>query len=188
MATTFKPRQTLERPLTIADYESFSDDGNRYEIIGGRLFMSPAPLVEHQRIISRLVIAIGQFLGGKGEVFTAPIDVQFSDFDVVQPDIVVVLKQNAQIIEKARIVGAPDLVVEVISPSSLMRDRVEKAALYARNGVSEYWLVDPVPRTFDMLALHHPGYAVVEQSGGTMRSRILDGFEIDLEQLFQPPI
>jgi Uma2 family endonuclease len=189
MATTFKPQQTLERPLTVEDYETFPDDGNRYEIIGGQLYVSPSPSVEHQRIVGRLFLAIGQFLEehGTGEAFTAPLDVQFSEFDVVQPDIVAVLNQNSQIKTPARVVGAPDLVVEVISPSSGVRDRVDKAALYVRNGVREYWLVDPKTRMLIIQRWEHGQLVRNEHSAGLVRSDLLDGFEVDLARLFRRP-
>lgn len=189
MATTVQPLQTSQRPLTIEDFESFPDDGNRYEIMGGMLSVSPSPTLRHQRIVGRIYAALQQYFDeiGTGEVFVSPLDVEFSNFDVVEPDVVVVLDANASIKHEHRIVGAPDVVVEVISPSSAMRDRVRKAALYAMNGVQEYWLVDPANETFDMLSLHRPDYVALAQSNKMIRSQLLAGFELDLERLFRGP-
>ena len=189
MATASETFQTSQRPLTIRDFESFPDDGNRYEIIGGELSVSPSPTLEHQRIVTRIVAAVERFFEDSplGEVFPAPIDVELSNFDIVEPDVVVVLDANASVKREKRIVGAPDIVVEIISPSSAMRDRVRKGALYAMNGVREYWLVDPGTRTFEVFALRPPDYVPVEQAAGSIRSPLLDGFELDLERLFRAP-
>ena len=119
--------------------------------------------------------------------YVAPLDVQFSEFDVVQPDVVVVLNPNAQIKTPVRIIGAPDLVVEVISPSSGVRDRVDKAALYVRNGVREYWLVDPKTRMLIIQRWEHDRLVRNEYPAGLVRSALLDGFEIDLARLFRRP-
>ena len=189
MATAYQTLQTAERPLTVRDYDSFPDDGNRYEIIGGELSVSLSPTLEHQRIVLGVVFELERFFRERpiGEVFVAPLDVELSNFDVVEPDVVVVLDANASVKREKRIVGAPDIVVEVISPSSAMQDRVRKGALYAMNGVREYWLVDPGNRTFDILALRPPEYVPVEQSAWSIRSRVLDGFELDLAHLFRAP-
>ena len=189
MSTASYSLQTSQRPLTIEDFESFPDDGNRYEIIGGLLSVSPSPTLEHQRIVGRIFTTLERYFEqtGTGEVFVAPVDVELSNFDVVQPDVAVVLNTNASVKQELRIVGAPDVVVEVISPSSAMRDRVRKAALYAMNSVQEYWLVDPASDSFDMLALQRPGYIALAQPAGLVRSRALEGFEIDLTRLFRRP-
>lgn len=189
MATAYKTLQTSERPLTVRDYDSIPDDGNRYEIMGGELSVSPSPTLDHQRIVLGVAFELERFFRERpiGEVFVAPIDVEFSNFDIVEPDVVVVLDANASVKHQKRIVGAPDIVVEVISPSSAMRDRVRKGALYAMNGVREYWLVDPGNRTFEVLTLQQPDYVPVEQSAGSIRSQVLEGFELDLERLFRPP-
>lgn len=189
MATVSRVLQTSQRPLTIEDFESFPDDGNRYEIMGGMLSMSPSPTLKHQRIVGRIYAALQQYFdeAGTGEAFVAPLDVEFSNFDVVEPDVVVVLDSNASVKHEHRIVGAPDVVVEVISSSSAMRDRVRKAALYAMNGVQEYWLVDPENETFDLLSLHRPDYVALAQPDRVIRSQMLAGFELDLERLFRGP-
>lgn len=189
MATAYKTLQTSQRPLTIRDFESFPDDGNRYEIMGGLLSVSPSPTLQHQRIAGRIYAALERYFDeiGGGEAFPAPVDVELSMHDIVEPDVVVVLDANASVKRTKRIVGAPDVVVEVISPSSELRDRARKAALYAMSGVREYWLVDPGTRTFDVLTLQGSDYTKLAQPLGLARSQVLEGFEIDLERLFREP-
>jgi len=140
MAISFNEPRTK---LTYADYVLFPDDGNQHEIINGRHYMNAAPNPRHQTV-SRLI----QFqlmdqieMPGHGQVFNAPIDVQFDDFNVVQPDIVVVMKQN-RIVTPTKIKGIPDLVVEILSPSTSERDQCLKKQLYEQNGVREFWIVD----------------------------------------------
>lgn len=189
MTTASHTLQTLDRPLTVADFELLPDDGNRYEIIGGLLSVSPSPTLDHQRIVGRIYLELGRYFDETetGEAFLAPVDVELSNFDVVEPDIAVVLNENASVKQGKRIVGAPDIVVEVISPSSGKRDRVSKSALYAMNGVQEYWLVDPEKGTFSVLTLERPNYIERTQPEGRVQSDVLDGFEIDLERLFRAP-
>ena len=130
--------------LTYQEYAQFPDDGKRHEIIDGAHYVSPAPSVNHQRCAWRLVDVLAAVFErpGKGEVLFAPVDVELTENDIVQPDFVVVLSERASIIEPSRIVGAPDLVVEIVSPSSRDHDTVHKLALYERTGVGEYWIVD----------------------------------------------
>ena len=129
--------------LTYADYVLLPDDGNQHEIINGRHYMNAAPNPRHQTV-SRLM----QFqlmeqieMPGHGQVFDAPIDVQFDDFNVVQPDIAVVMKAN-RIVTPTKIKGVPELVIEILSPSTRERDLQLKKQLYEQNGVPEYWIVD----------------------------------------------
>ena len=115
MAIAYQTLQASERPLTVRDYASSPDDGNRYEIIGGELSVSASPTLEHQRIAGRIFVALERYFEETrtGEAFFAPIDVELSNFDVVEPDVVVVLDANASVKHEKRIVGAPDIVVEI---------------------------------------------------------------------------
>ena len=146
MSTSHNPtshnQQTTK--LTYDDYALIPDDGMRHEIIEGRHYMNPAPSPRHQTISRRIQFQLYQQieLAGRGQVFNAPIDLQLSDFDVVQPDLVVVLQQN-QIITPTRIRGVPDLVVEILSSSNQGYDREVKKRLYQRHAVPAYWIVDP---------------------------------------------
>lgn len=118
-------------------------------------------------------------------MFFAPVDVVLDEKNVVQPDLVFVSTANAVILERRGVMGAPDLVVEIISPTSLRRDRYEKRELYARFGVKEYWLADVANRSIEILSLQNGGYRLLTcaTNKGKIRSEILPGFELDLASL-----
>jgi len=145
---------------TYADYAALPDDGNRYEIIAGVLYMTPAPGTGHQSVSARVVTFLVTHVefAGLGRVFAAPVDVELAPDTVVQPDIVVVLSANLDRITPSRIIGAPDLVVEILSPGTAGYDRREKQDAYARSGVGEYWIVDPGAQTVELLTLDQGGY------------------------------
>jgi Uma2 family endonuclease len=190
MATAFQPQQTLERPLTIEDYETFPDDGNRYEIMGGQLFVTASPIVLHQWLSARLLGALNAFLLERqlGIALSAPVDVQFGRYDIVVPDVVVVLKENAGVIQEKRVIGAPDLIIEIISQSTAEQDYSRKAALYASQGVREYWIVEPKEKAIIVQVLQDDGYVTVERGAdGMTRSVILPGFAIATDDLFGFP-
>jgi Uma2 family endonuclease len=130
--------------LTYDQYVLFPNDGNRHEIIDGRHYMNAAPNPRHQAVSRHIQYQLYDQieLKGFGEVINAPIDLQFSDCDVVQPDIVVVLKAN-RIITPTKIKGIPDLVIEILSPSNRSHDLNLKRRLYEQAQVPEYWIVDP---------------------------------------------
>ncbi len=140
-------RETESPPtgsLTYEHYVQFPDDGNRHEIIYGAHYMNPAPIPYHQALSRHIQFQLYSALelSGHGQVINAPIDVQFSERDVVQPDIVVVLENNP-IITRTKIKGVPDLMVEILSRSTSKNDLGLKKHLYEDNGVPEYWIVDP---------------------------------------------
>lgn len=121
------------------------EDGNRYEAIGGELYMTPPPSFEHQRISHRLAVALHRILEapGHGVVVAAPVGVEFPDTEEgVQPDLVFVSRERSGIVRRGWIRGAPDLVVEILSPSTAERDLTIKRKLYERQGVAQYWAVD----------------------------------------------
>ena len=132
--------------LTYEDYLKTSDD-ERWELLDGELVMAPAPNMPHQgaqaRLGSRLLVFAEE--RNLGRVYFSPTDVVLSDTNVVQPDLLFVSRQREQILTHANIQGAPDLAVEIRSPSTDERDRIVKRRLYAEHGVKEYWLVDPTP-------------------------------------------
>jgi Uma2 family endonuclease len=149
-------------PTTWEDVLRMPDDGNRYEYIGGRLYVTAAPATRHQRISHRLQSALRRVLerSGHGEVFYAPLLVEFpGTADRVQPDLLFVSNERWGIIKEKQILGAPDLVVEILSPSTAHRDRGIKLDLYARRGVREYWIVDPVDDVVDVWRFgENPGH------------------------------
>jgi Uma2 family endonuclease len=175
-----------EKVWTYADYLGL-DDEVHFEIIGGKAFISPSPELFHQRWVLRLVKVLERHVAAHqlGEVLVAPIDVVLDRDNVVQPDLVFVSTANAGLLERRGIMGAPDLVVEVISPGSLRRDRYDKRELYARFGVKEYWLADVANHSLEVLTLQKEGYQLSScaTGEGKIHSTLLPGFELDLAQL-----
>jgi len=180
--------QVIPVKLTYRDYLTWPDDGRRYELFEGEVYMVPSPSVKHQRISGNLQALLRQFLlqNGLGEVFHAPLDVVFSQSTVVQPDILFISHQRRGIIGEQNISGAPDLVVEILSPSTEERDRGVKLQLYCRYGVRECWLIDPEERTVEVLALSPEGYQVLGRYGGdeAVSSQVLTSFRCIANEIF----
>ncbi|MBI4497066.1 MAG: Uma2 family endonuclease [Chloroflexi bacterium] len=139
------------RGWTYRDYCAIPDDGQRYEVIWGELYVAPSPSRGHQRSAGKLFTILDRHVTehGLGEVYIAPFDVVLDEENVVQPDLLFVSKERLDIITEANIRGAPDLVVEVLSRSTAALDRSQKWDLYAAAGVPHYWLVDPVAHTLE---------------------------------------
>jgi Uma2 family endonuclease len=139
------------RPLTYDDLLDMPDDGQRYEIIGGELFVSPPPTWGHQQVIGRLFEVLRDYARetNGGRVVFAPFGVLLGRHDAVEPDLIFLSADRPKVPNEDNTIDyPPDLVVEVISPSSRRKDRVAKMALYARTGVPEYWIADPSDRAF----------------------------------------
>ncbi len=172
---------------TYNDYAALND-GQRYEIVNGVLLMTPAPSWSHQEIVGEIFAYLRSYVrtAGLGGVFTAPIDVELAPKNVFQPDVVVLLKASREKLKDKRIVGAPDLVVEVFSPSSEIYDRLNKYDIYALAGVPEYWIVNPKKRTVEVLVLEAGVYHSlgIFQGEQTPTSRVVSGFAIAVEQFF----
>ena len=173
---------------TYADYLETSDD-ERYELLNGELIMAAAPLIAHQYILIKLVAKVETFVDERnlGTVYCAPFDVVLSDTNVVQPDLLFISNERAHIITRENIQGAPDLVVEILSPSTAERDRSVKFELYAQHGVQEYWIVDPDARTITVFLLDEGEFEEVDtyREGETLTSPILAGFMFKLEGKFR---
>jgi Uma2 family endonuclease len=132
--------------ITWRDTLLMPEDGNRYEAIGGELYVTPAPTVRHQRISANLFLHLSDLLSesGRGLVLYAPVGVEFPDTEEgVQPDIIFISRERMHVVGEDWVRGAPDLVVEILSPSTAERDRTVKRKLYERQGVAQYWVVDP---------------------------------------------
>ena len=174
--------------FTYEDYRTAPPD-KRYELLDGELLLTPAPNLKHQRLQLRLGVRLAQFIEerGLGELFLAPCDVVLSDTDVVQPDLLFVSRERRRLLSNGdNVRGAPDLVVEILSPATAERDRGYKRMLYAKHGVKEYWLVDPVAETVSILRPRAGVLAVAHTFGRneTLRSPLLAGFELDLDDVF----
>jgi len=132
--------------ITWQDVQQLPDDGKRYEAIEGELYVTPAPSIRHQRISMRLVLVLDRILirPGHGELFHAPVGVEFpATEEGVQPDILFVSNERRGIVAEKWLVGPPDLVIEILSPTTAHRDRGIKLRLYERQRVAQYWVVDP---------------------------------------------
>ena len=173
--------------LTYQDYLNMDGD-ERYELIDGELIMVGAPNEAHQTASVFLVSRMFTFADDRelGKVLHAPYDVILSDTDVVQPDILFVSNERAHIRTPANIRGAPDLVVEILSPSSTSRDWREKFELYSKHGVKEYWIIDP-PNRVVWLALRRGGALEIAGTygiGDTVSSSVLAGFSVKVDDIF----
>ena len=168
------------------EFVLFPNDGNRHEVIDGRHYMNPSPTPRHQTISKRLQheLYTKVELAGLGEVFDAPLDVQLSDHDIVEPDLIVMLKSSAAKITPTRIIGPPELLIEILSPSTKKNDNTLKRALYQQSGVLEYWIVDGETQTACQLVLTDEGYIERQCTGSTLLA-ILPEIEIDLESVWR---
>jgi Uma2 family endonuclease len=177
-------------PWTYERYYALDDD-QRYEVIDGELLVVPGPGTVHQRIVGELFFRFATHVRahGAGIVFFSPLDVVLDDRNVVQPDVLFIRKDAPEIIDPRAIRGAPDLVVEIVSPSSRRRDRKVKAELYARARVPEYWIVDPAERSIEVLSLGDHGYELFSGAAGTgaAASKVLRGFAVDVAEVMGTP-
>ena len=173
--------------LTVADYLE-TPEGAAYQLLDGELIVAAAPADKHQRVSGSLFLALHPFISGRnlGIIRYAPVDVVLSDHDVVQPDLLFVSHERAAIRTPANLQGAPDLAVEVLSPSTEGYDRGYKRELYARHGVREYWLVDPDAETIEVLTPGNGGFIRYALYGGreTLTSPLLPGLAVDLAAIF----
>ena len=179
----------LEKQAKRWTYEEYYklDDNQRHEIFDGNLLMAPAPDTWHQSWLNDINLFLSQFVKRQklGRIFIAPIDVVLDPENTVQPDIVFVSADNAGIIQRRAIFGTPDLLIELISPSSVRRDRYDKKELYARFGVKEYWIGDPANKSLEILTLKEGRYELycAAETQGKLNSLVLAGLEFDLTEI-----
>ena len=184
-----KPTVKKTQRYTYADYCTWGDD-ERWELIDGIAYaMAPAPSQSHQRISRDVLLQIGQFLRGKQcEVFGAPFDVRLNadtkDNTVVQPDLLVVCDQSK--LDGKACVGAPDMIVEILSPSTELRDKLVKFKLYLQAGVREYWIVDPNKKMVTVHILKNGEYMTnVYGEDDHVPVHVLEGCVVDLVEVFE---
>jgi Uma2 family endonuclease len=179
----------MERPYTAEDLARMPDDGERYEIIGGELIVSPAPSTRHQRASDALTAQIrAHGLHGRlGAAYSAPLEIRLGLHHIVRPDFEFVQRENIRIVDDSGINGAPDLVIKIVLPSSRGRDRIRKSAPYADNGVPEYWLVDPDIGTIPAQEPRDGRYQPIPSEDGLMPSKVVDGLVIDPWEILAEP-
>lgn len=178
--TGFTPHSTVG-PKRATDYWAL-EEGAPYELIRGRLVMSPCPTPLHQ-ILSGYLFEILSSAARQSDAVAmySPMDVHFSDDTILQPDLLFISKQQRHIITSRHVEGPPNLVVEILSPATGRRDKTEKLDLYAKFGVPEYWIVDPATQHFEFLLLGSEGkYVVEQQPDDQYQSPQLPEIEIDL--------
>jgi Uma2 family endonuclease len=176
------------RQYTYADFAELPE-GAPYQLIEGDLVMTPLPSPYHQRVSKRIESLLFEFAEKDrdlGEVFYSPIDIRLGDTEVYQPDIIFVSKERLSIIGDKNVEGAPDLVVEVLSPSTAYYDLKHKKSVYAASGVKEYWIADPIEKSIEVYA-NAGGRLTLDnraESGETARSRLLEAFTVAVDQVF----
>jgi Uma2 family endonuclease len=171
-------------PYREADYLALPDEP-RCELLYGRLPVTPAPTLRHQYVVGLIFRRLADFAERVGGwAFVSPVDVVLADHSIVQPDVVYVGRHRAGILRE-RVEGAPDLVVEILSPGTARRDLGEKLRLYAESGVAEYWIVDPALETFELLENTPSGFRLRLPEGAVYRSAAVAGLELDLEAFWR---
>ena len=177
--------------LTYDDFLLFPDDGKRHELIDGEHYVTPSPNTRHQRISGRLYLLIGNWLEAHpiGQLFYAPFDVVFSNFDVVEPDLLYMSNERAaEILTAKHVSGVPELVIEIGSPGTRKRDETLKRRLYERTGVTEYWIVDPDVDVIRIFRRGERGFTrAVElsaEAGDVLTTPLLPDLEIPLARVF----
>jgi len=180
----------LPTKMTIADLERLPDDGNRYELINGELFVSAAPLMSHQRASKRLFRKLDEYVESHdlGEVYYAPLDVDLTlpgatGDTRVQPDILFVAKARVNIIQE-RVQGAPDLVVEILSESTARVDLFDKRDAYRAAAVKEYWVVNPGDQTVTVYRFATGEPRLVLSPKDTLTTPVLPGFQLSVAYIF----
>jgi Uma2 family endonuclease len=174
---TMAPVKIVRPRVSYADLEQAPEDGHRYELYDGEVFVVPAPIPRHQVVQQRIAGALQRYVSAHGGFSVdSPIDIVFSDYDVLQPDVVLFTARRAHLVDLDRVIrDAPDLCVEVLSPSTEATDRGRKMQLFARYGVPEYWIVDPSARTIEVYLFVGGAYALIQHagSGDDVVSRVL---------------
>jgi Uma2 family endonuclease len=183
------PVNTNFPPLTVENYKLLPETGPRYQLIQGDLYMAPAPNRFHQEISRNLQFELHSYLKRNpiGKLFNAPFDVYLDEINVFQPDIIIVLKERLGILTEEGAQGAPDLVVEILSPKTRRLDLVNKKQEYARAGVKELWIIDPETRSTNIHQFGFDGIEKIRQVNeeDTLSSQLLPGFDLAPATIFE---
>ena len=176
----------MGKKISAADYVKLPE-GPPQQLIQGEIIMSPSPSSTHQYICIELATILKNHVttNGIGYIFTAPLDVYFTEEDVYQPDIIFISNEQKKII-KQKIEGVPDLVIEVLFPSNAYYDLTHKKNIYEETGVKEFWLVDPDEKTVEIYENTNGTFMLFSKAkkSGTVSSKLLNGLNIEIEKLF----
>lgn len=174
--------------LNYNDYVKLPDD-KRYELIEGEIYMVPGPEFNHQIVSRNIGFLLWDYVKNKnlGIIVDAPLDVIFTPEDVVQPDIIFISNERKDIITKKNVRGVPDLLIEILSPSTMERDKIVKRILYARHGVREYWIVDTEAKKIEVMTLGDNGFELfgIFFIDDTLSSPLIEGFSLSLREVFE---
>lgn len=174
--------------MTYLQYCLLPEDGKQYEVIDGELFMTPAPKPKHQEIVLRLARKLSDFVEktNLGKVFISPIDVLLEEHTVLQPDVLFIRSERLAIVKEEAIEGAPDLAVEVLSPSTFYKDLRKKMSAYSQFGVQEYWIVDPETETIEIYARQGDKLEPARKfsTGENVESALLPGLKLAVKEVF----
>jgi len=177
--------------LTYDDFVLFPDDGKRHELIDGEHYLTASPNMRHQQISMNLTLMIGSWLEAhpQGRLFYAPFDVVFSKFDVVEPDVLYVSNERSNVLTAPNVQGAPDLVIEIGSPSTRQRDETIKRRLYERSNVVEYWIVDPDIEVVRVYRRSGDSFArpseLSREADDVLTTDLMPGLELPLARIFR---
>ena len=176
----------LKGKLGYREYVCFPADGRRHEVIDGEHIVNPVPDTYHQTLSRRIQFQLyAQIeLRGLGMVFNAPTDLQLSGLDIVQPDLIVILNRRRTIITPTKIKGVPDLLVEILSASSVHSDQVLKKELYRKSAVPEYWVVDPDDHVVEQYVLRGDAYEVLGRHSDLITVQNLEGVQVKLTEVW----
>ncbi len=176
-----------EKRLNV-NYYKLLPEGAPYQLIEGKLVMTPAPNPEHQMVLANIFDSLRMFTKNIGLALCAPVDVFLDDENAFQPDLIFISRENLGIIKEDGIYGPPDLVIEILSPSTAHYDLREKFRVYERSGVKEYWIVDPGMKIVEIYRNGEKGFSFSLKAEGNSeaRSSLLEGFSISLGEIFRP--
>ena len=180
--------RAVQRQVGYTDLVNMPDDGRRYEIHGGELVVVPSPLPNHQIAVLQIATRLNDYGRQSGGIaLVAPLDIVFGEHDVVQPDVVFFRVERRHLVQPRAVTrAAPDIAVEVVSPSTAAVDRGRKMDLFSRHGVPEYWIADPIRLQFEVHVLADGTYeqARVALPGDTVRSVLLPDLTFPVADIF----
>jgi Uma2 family endonuclease len=186
---TVLEKPVLLRPSTVQEYLAMPEGAPYYQFIDGEVIYMAAPSIFHQDIVLNIGAALKEYLRkhSVGKVIIAPVDVHFDDKNYYEPDVVFVVQERLHIVTKNRVEGAPDLVVEVLSPSTGYYDLSRKKTVYEQEGVREYWLVYPEERRVEIYTNSDNGFQLHSQAlrTGIVKSSALNGLELSIDAIFE---
>jgi Uma2 family endonuclease len=168
--------------VSFADLERWPEDGRRYELYDGEVFQVPSPFPLHQMVSARLYLVLADYVRAHGGlVLYAPLDIVLTEYDVVQPDLLLFTSERADLVNPSKVTRVPpDLAIEILSPSTAGNDRGRKMQLLARHGVREYWLVDPTAVRVEVYQLSGTQFALASAAAGDepVQSPLLNGLSL----------